>query len=177
MLLVFGISACVRDQPQIVIVTSPSGTIITPTIAEFSIYPTATTISNILPTSEPIFENAATPFSTSVNNNTEYTIQAGDTLSGIAAQALPLPQPPCQPPTPPVLDVDQTVAPPDGRGWSRLLDIKGRGCSRKGTSGRVHPKGGGRSGPKVGETLIHLMRGPVRPELPPVPTRFRCNLW
>jgi LasA protease len=86
-LLIFGISACVRDQPQIVIVTSPSNTIVTPTIIESSMFPTATAIVNLLPSSEQVFENAATPFIpfSTFNNSTEYTIQTGDTLSGIAA--------------------------------------------------------------------------------------------
>lgn len=86
-LVVFGTGACVRNQPQIVIVTSPSDTIVTPTIAESGLFATATDVVDILPTSEQIFENTETPFipSSAFNNSTEYTIQAGDTLSGIAA--------------------------------------------------------------------------------------------
>jgi LasA protease len=86
-LIIFGMGGCVRNQPQIVVVTSSSDGIITPTMADPSLFPTAPTIVDISPTSEQIVGDDATPdiSSATLNDNTEYSIQAGDTLSGIAA--------------------------------------------------------------------------------------------
>jgi LysM repeat protein len=85
--LVLGICSCVRNQPQIIIVTSPSDIIVTPTVADPTLLTPDTAVFDILPTTEQIIETTATPIilSSVQDNTTEYIIQPGDTLSGIAA--------------------------------------------------------------------------------------------